>query len=242
MKRIIFYRWLISCFLLVFVSCEIDNYGGPDASFSGSIKDVDTRELVGTDIQNGSAIRAYELGWETMAAQTWVIKQTGEFQNDMVFAARYNLEFVNGNFFPFTVENFEIKKGKNTHDFEVTPYIRIQNTRITHDTGSKQIIATFTLEKGKPEVSVNSIRLYAFTDIHVGEQVKFTTKGSAFSEIFSPAASIDGKTYTLRIDLEENADLFKYSQNYYFRIGALAYVQNVGTIRHNYSELIQIAL
>ncbi|MDH6356214.1 DUF3823 domain-containing protein [Parabacteroides sp. PF5-9] len=242
MKRVIHICWLIPCLLLAFVSCEIDNYDGPNASFSGQIKDAATGEPVGTDIQNGSVMQVYELGWETPTAQTWVIKQTGEFQNDMVFAARYDLVFENCNFYPFKMENFEIKKGKNTHDFEVTPYIRIKNPNIIHDATNKRIIATFSLEGGKPEVLLSAIRLYAFTDMYVGEQVKFSTKGENFSRNFSPAQTIDGTTYTLSIDLEENADQFKYSRNYYFRIGALSSVPNVGTIRHNYSPLVVIAL
>ena len=242
MKKVINICWLISCLLITLVSCEIDNYDVPNASFSGCIKDAVTGELVGTDLQNGSTIRAYELGWETPTAQTWVIKQNGEFQNDMVFASRYNLEFINGNFYPFTVENFEIKKGNNTHDFAVTPYIRIKNTSIIHDTANNRIVATFSLEEGKSGVKVSSIRLYAFTDMYVGEQVKFSTSGDHFSRDFSPAQHIDETVYTLIIDLEANTGLFKYSRNYYFRIGALANVSGVGTVRHNYSPLIVIAL
>jgi len=242
MKNLINICRLMPCLFIAFVSCEIDNYEGPNASFSGNIKDASTGELVGTDIQNGSNIRAYELGWETPAAQTWLIKQNGEFQNDMVFAARYDFEFINGNFYPFKIENFEIKKGKNTYDFEVTPYIRVKNANITHDTTNNRIVATFSLEGGKSEVKISAIRLYAFTDMYVGEQVKFSTSGDGFSRSFSPAEAIDGTTYTLSIDLEANTELFKYSRNYYFRVGALASVSNVGTIRYNYSPTIVIEL
>ncbi|MDR0429478.1 MAG: DUF3823 domain-containing protein [Tannerellaceae bacterium] len=242
MKKVINICWWIPCLLIAFVSCEIDNYDEPDASFSGSIKDVATGELVGTDLQNGSTIRAYELGWETPTAQTWLIKQNGEYQNDMVFAARYDFEFVNGNFYPFKVENFEIRKGKNIHDFEVTPYIRVKNPDITHDAANNRIIATFSLEGGKPEVKVSALRLYAFIDMYVGEQVKFSTSGDNFSRNFSPAQDIDRTIYTLSIDLGANSELFKYSRNYYFRIGALASVPGVGTIRHNYSPLVVIKL
>ncbi|MDR1500660.1 MAG: DUF3823 domain-containing protein, partial [Tannerellaceae bacterium] len=199
MKRIIDILLLIP-YLFMFASCEIDNYDGPDASFSGIIKDVVTGEKVGTDILNGSTIRAYELGWETLTAQTWVIKNTGDFQNDMVFAARYDLEFINGNFFPFTVENFEITKGKNEHDFEVTPYIRIKDASIALDNTGKRVVATFSLEGGKPEVRVSSVRLYAFTDIYVGEQVKFDLKGSSCHLSFTPSEEITASAvHTLSI-------------------------------------------
>lgn len=235
---------LVLGFFLIFTSCEMDNYDGPNASLSGGIIDEKTNELVGTDLMNGSTIRAYEQGWTTESAQTWVIKNTGEYRNDMVFAATYRLEFVDGNFYPFTVDDFKISTGKNTHDFKVTPYIRVLNPSITHDAASNKIVATFSIEGGKPEVAVNSIRLYAFTDMHVGHQVKFDLDGDGFKQDFSPATAIDGTKYTLTIDLnlEKNQSLFKYSRNYYFRIGALAYVPDVGTIRHNYSPLVVIKL
>jgi hypothetical protein len=228
--------------LLALTSCEIfeiDNYEGPNASFYGAIKDAATGQLVETDIQNGSAIRAYELGWPTEAALTWVIKQNGEFRNDMVFAARYKIEFINGNFYPFTVPDLEITRGDNPHDFEVTPYIRIKNPSIKKE--GNAIVATFSVEGGKPEVKLSAVRLYAFTDMYVGEQVKFDTQGDD-RQTFSPAKTIDGSTYTLRIDLDANSALFKYSRNYYFRIGALASVPNVGTVRHNYAPYVVIPL
>ncbi len=221
-------------------SCEIDNYDAPNASFRGAILDAETGELVETDLINGSTIRAYELGWETLAAQTWVIKNTGEFQNDMVFAATYDLEFINGNFYPFTVENFTIKKGKNTHDFHVTPYLRVKDVSIKLENNT--ILATFRVEAGKPEVKLSAVQLYAFTDIYVGEQVKFNLNGDNFRQVFSPAKTVDNTTYTLAIDLGENYESFKYKRNYYFRVGALADLADVGTIRYNYAPIVKIEL
>jgi hypothetical protein len=91
-------------------------------------------------------------------------------------------------------------------------------------------------------VKLSAVRLYAFTDIYVGEQVKFDTAGSAFRQTFSPAKDIDDTTYTLSIDLTENSNFFQYSRNYYFRVGALASVSDVGTVRYNYAPLVVIPL
>jgi hypothetical protein len=242
MKKRLNIVW-IPVILLALNSCEIfkiDNYEAPNASFHGTIKDAQTGEPVETDIQNGSQIRAYELGWPTESAQTWVIKQNGEFRNDLVFAAHYKIEFINGNFYPFTIDDLEIKKGDNQHDFEVTPYLRLQNVSIRKE--GNRIVASFSVQGGKPEVKLSAIRLYAFTDIYVGEQVKFATQGSDFSQTFSPAKEIDATTYTLSIDLDANGDLFKYARNYYFRVGALAAVSGVGTVRYNYAPLVVIPL
>ncbi len=242
MKKVINIILGIPCLLFTLVSCEIDNYPGPNASFQGSIKDMVTGEPVETDLLNGSVIRAFELGFPSPVAQNWVIKNTGEFYNDLVFSARYDFEFINCNFYPFKVESFEIKGGINRHDFEVTPYIRIRDVNITHHPGEKKVVATFRLEGGKPEVRVSSVRLYAFTDIHVGDPVRFATTGSGFQNSFSPAKTIDDTVYTLSIDLDQNANFFKYSRNYYFRVGALANVPNVGTVRHNYAPIVKITI
>jgi len=234
---------LIVCLLfsLTISSCVIDNYEGPNASIYGTIIDEKTGELVGTDLLNGSTIRAFEHGFSNPAAQTWVIMNTGEFRNDMVFAATYDLELINGNFFPITVENFEIRAGENEYDFSVRPYIRVKNSNITHI--GDEIIATFNLEASDPAVKLNAISLFAFTDMHVGSQIHFNTIGNNFSQSFSPSIEIQSNTeYTLSIDLEENSNDFKYSRNYYFRIGALADISGVGTVRYNYSPLVVIKI
>ena len=54
MKKILLF---VSCFLFALTSCEIDNYEGPDASIHGSILDEQTGELVGSDMENGNAIK-----------------------------------------------------------------------------------------------------------------------------------------------------------------------------------------
>jgi uncharacterized membrane protein len=72
--------------------------------------------------------------------------------------------------------------------------------------------------------------------------VKYAVTGADVAKTFSPAAEINtSTTYTLSIDVAANSTLLKYTgKNYYFRIGALASVSGVGTVRHNYSPLVVI--
>lgn len=225
------------------VSCEIDNYEGPDATITGKFLDSVTGELVGTDITNGNTIGVYEQGWPTEAKQTWNIMNTGEYTNNLVFAANYRIEFKDCNFWPLTINDFVVKKGANTYDFTVTPYIRVKNPSITYNDAAKTVTATFNLEAGGAGVTLNEIRLFAFTDQWVGNYVKFAISTSNCYKK-SPAqvsATIDPSTqYTLTMDVSANASLFKYTRNYYFRIGALANISGVGTVRHNYSPLTVI--
>lgn len=242
MKNIIYLIFTIVFLTMFFPSCEIDNMPGPDASFYGAIKDSIGNGLVETELVNGSVIEAFELGYPTQMTQKWLIKNSGEYRNNMVFAGKYDIYLRNGNFFPYTLPGVSIQAGDNQHDFMVVPYIRIKNCTITHDKTANKVIASFSLEAGKPTVKVKSIMLYAFSDIYVGNNIKFSTAGSTFSQTFSPSKVIDATTYTLSIDLAANSTLFKTGRNYYFRVGAMADVKGVGTVRMNYVPNVKITL
>lgn len=238
MKKILL---LVSCCLFALISCEVDNYDGPNASIHGSILDEQTGELVGSDMENGNAIKVREQGFSKPADQTWSIMNTGEYRNNMIFAATYDIRFENGNVYPFEINDFVVKPGDNTYDFKVIPYIRIKNSKIEQN--GNVITATFSLEGGKPEVKLKEIQLFAFSDKWVGNNVKLALNGGTNKRTFSPTVAINTtETYTLTIKLDENVDVLKYNKDYYFRIGAMADVSGVGTVRYNYAPLTIIKL
>jgi len=239
-KLAIKYLFLISFVVFTLSTCDmfkIDNYEEPNATLKGGIKDAVTGELVETDIQTGSTLKLKELGWAEGGILSRVVMQNGEYQDLMMFAGRYILEFSECNFYPFIVDEIVVKKGENIMDFQVTPYIRVKNANIRQE--GSQIVATFNLQAGKPEVRLSRIQLFLSTDIYVGEPYTgFPLAGTNFQQTFSPAIEIDeSATYTLTLDLTNasNNQYFKYQRNYYFRVGALASVSNVGTIRFNYA-------
>lgn len=236
MKRILL---LLSCAAFLFAGCQVDNYDAPDAQVYGSFLDEKTGELVGTDIENGNSIIVVEQGFENPSNQYWNIKNTGEYRNNFVFSAMYDIKFENCNFYPFSQNDVKIKKGENKLDFTVTPYIRVVNPSIVKENG--KIVAKFRLEAGKSEVRLNSVQLFAFSDMWVGNSVKYSLSGGTDKQSFENIAINSSTEYTLTIDLAENKNSFKYTgKNYYFRIGALASVSGVGTVRHNYSPLVAI--
>lgn len=227
-------------------SCDMfkmDNYDGPNASLHGGMKDEVTGELVETDIQNGSRLQLQELGYP-VGALTRVVKQNGEYRDDMMFAGKYSVNFNACNFYPFIVSEIEVKKGDNSRDFTVKPYIRVKNVNIRKE-GDK-IVATFNLQAGDPEVRLNNIQLFMHTDMYVGDQVTSyplnPTNGS-FTRNFSAVVIDESVTHELSIDLTNptNKSYFKFQRNYYFRVGAMANVPTrtdgttVGTIRRNYA-------
>lgn len=236
MKRILL---LLSCAAFLLAGCQVDNYDAPDAQVYGSFLDEKTGELVGTDIENGNSIIVVEQGFENPSNQYWNIKNTGEYRNNFVFSAMYDIKFENCNFYPFSQNDVKIKKGENKLDFTVTPYIRVVNPSIVKENG--KIVAKFRLEAGKSEVRLNSVQLFAFSDMWVGNSVKYSLSGGTDKQSFENIAINSSTEYTLTIDLAENKNSFKYTgKNYYFRIGALASVSGVGTVRHNYSPLVAI--
>lgn len=243
MKKIVYSILTGICFFALLASCERDNFEAPNASFFGAIKDSVGGGLVETELINGSQIEVFEKGgYTTPVSQKWVIKNNGEFRNNLVFANVYDINFANCNFFPYRINDLEIKPGQNQRDFLVVPYIRIKNCQINHDKAANKIVATFSLEAGKSNVKAKAIRLYAFSDIYVGENVKFNTAGTGFTQSFNPSKTIDNATYTLSIDLAANTGFFKTGRNYYFRVGALADVSGVGTVRHNFAPYVKITL
>lgn len=231
---------ILACVSMLFVSCEVDNYDMPNAQVYGSFIDEKTGELVGTDIENGNSIIVVELGYENPSNQYWAVMNTGEYRNNFVFSATYDIRFENCNFYPFSQNSVKIKKGGNKIDFTVTPFIRVVDPSIVKN--GDTITAKFKLEAGKPDVKLSAVQLFAFSDMWVGNNVKYTLSGNTDKQAFENVVIDPTKEYTLTIDLNANKNSFKYTgKNYYFRIGALASVSGVGTVRHNYSPLVKIA-
>jgi hypothetical protein len=260
MKKIYYLIFIILSFLVSLPSCKIDNYPWPDAQVYGAIRDTVGGGLVETDINSttGSVISAWELGkYEANPLRrTWLIKQNGEYRNNLVYSNNYRFEFTSCNFYPF-IRTRTVNPGENKIDFVVEPYIRIKNLAITYDAVNKKVNATFNLEPGRSTVRLSRLRLYSYTDMYVGENVKKTLAAAgtgtplssgvpqlSYSNIVINPATV----YTLSIDLAVNQSTdrngFGVHRDYYFRVGALATesVAAVGTIRYNYAPYVVIAL
>lgn len=248
MKKTLYFLSLFTSLVLFATSCEIDNYPQPDSQVFGAIRDSVGGALVETDLNSGSQIGAYEQGYATPVLRNWVVKQNGEYRNNLVYSNTYNFVFQSCNFFPDTVTGEVINPGANERDFLVVPYIRIKNPTITYDAVANKINATFSIEGGKPSVKVAKVSLYVFTDMYVGEYVKKTITtgtGQPTLTLSGAAQTINPATvYSLSIDLAQtaNAAVFAIHRSYYFRVGAMGIQTGVGTIRPNYAPYVKIAL
>jgi hypothetical protein len=262
MKKIYILIFILGSLIFTLNSCKIDNFPEPDAQVYGAILDSLGGGLVETDITSstGSVISVYELGkYEANPLRrTWLIKQNGEYRNNLVYANDYRFEFSSCNFFPKIEPPMTIRPGENKVDFTVVPYIRIKNLSITYDPATNKVNATFNLEPGRNSVRLSRLRLYSYTDMYVGENVKKslaaagtgTPLSSGVPQLSYTNAVINPATvYTLSIDLAANQSTdrngFGVHRNYYFRVGALATVSSsisVGTIRYNYAPYVVIPL
>jgi hypothetical protein len=250
MKNIFYLIFIIGSLLYTANSCKVDNFPYPNAKVYGAMRDTIGGASVETDLNTGSQIGAWELGQfaANPVRKNWVIKQNGEYRNDLVYANVYKFEFSSCNFFPY-IDTLTVKPGDNLIDFPATPFIRVKNLTIALNTTTNKIEAKFNLEGGRPSVKVGSITLYSWTDMYVGEYVKKTLVDAAGStQSFGGAgtAIVPATQYTLSINLTTNPAItnvgFGVHRDYYFRVGAKAVQAGVGTIRSNYAPYVVIAL
>ena len=221
---------LIITLLLSFTSCnlmDIDNYDAPNAKIQGGIYDVETGELVEQDIVNGMEIEYMEYGFDNPHIQRMLVKCNGTYQNNLMFAAKYSMQPVRGNFASVEKQDVTINTGDNIVNFYVLPYIRIKNLTISKE--NNIVVARFKLEKTVPN-NVKTISLFISDEPNVGNYLK----DIAVNENIN--ADIDAeKMYELTFDLA-NTSLSK-GKKYYFRVGALI---NISDAKYNYASAVRL--
>lgn len=214
---------------LGFVSCELDNYDGPDAQIYGAFYDVQDGSLVEQDIARGTQICFQELGYEDPQTQYMLIKNNGEYRNNLMFSGQYDFFFNESNFvIPERIENYKIKPGENRLDFTVQPYIRISNVNINKE--GNEVVATFTVT---PTVgnNVKRIGLFGHIDYVVGDSYRL----DCITQEINAASKDIPTTYSLRLGTSK----FDAGSKYYFRVGAL--IDNNGA-KYNYAPAVRIQL
>jgi hypothetical protein len=235
---------MITRYFLVFtllgmfgVSCKKDNYAGPNAELYGTFIDKDTREPVAQDIINGTVIELIEHGWvegQTNITQTLVAKGDGTYRNSDIFSGKYLIRAVRGNFQNIpAIDTFEIKKGSNELNFEVTPYIRVKEPSIVKN--GNIVTATFKLEQTTTQ-NVSRIGLYVHPNPNVGQPMKLVFVEQTLNRVTTP-----GETFTITLDMAagSNTDwkFLRPGEQYYFRIGALS---SATSAKYNYAPAVRL--
>ena len=147
------------------------------------------------------------------------------------------------NYYPFTKE-FELKKGDNVVNFEVTPFVRFEDQKFYYDEANKQIVGECTVQVTDPTQTPNlEVRLCCYTDCHVGTSFN-NCKNDAGAYVQNVQLT-DGKaTVKVAISTEapENATEFKYERVHYVRLAALATGSANSASRYNFTQTYSIAL
>ena len=120
---------LIAAAALCSASCmKIDNFDAPDAQVSGTIIDVTTGKPFLTD-HGTNSIRIWEMSYSTNPTpQDLRIQEDGTYSNTKLFAGTYDMLPRNGAWWPTdTTYNVKIGSKGTVQDFEVTPYLHVQD-------------------------------------------------------------------------------------------------------------------
>ena len=240
---------------------ELDNYEGPNAEVTGKFYDVVTGEQQGVEAYFNAPYAAYsyydyqvlttgaltvtELGYispnwggdpadyKAEAEQQWLVRYDGQFTNTRIFAAEYRFSTKMLPFYePDASKNtFTIQKGKNIVDIGVLPFCRIKDPKVTYNSSTKKVIATFFVELGDPNKAnkVSNVALCGNTQLFVGCNAMNLASGDPGAKAKNVTP---GELITLEIDTQNsaNSDLFgknsntgaMYVQDRYFRIAAEA--------------------
>jgi hypothetical protein len=132
MKKIYYYFTLVVILFSV-SSCEIDNYDGPNASIQGQILDQDGNPLQTEQGAGNMRFKMEELSWAKGSSTVSIsptylnVKQDGSFVNTKLFSGLYKMTPVEGAFFPYKVSGDTVNiNGSVTHNFKVTPYLKVE--------------------------------------------------------------------------------------------------------------------
>lgn len=224
MKNFIHYIFLIVS-ALALVSCELDNYDGPDAQIHGKIVDRDGNLIPSDATWSGVKIHYYEQGdFTSPVKQALGLKPDGTYRNDMMFSGTYDFIITDANFAQIdTIFNYEVKPGDNTLDFTVDPYVTIKDLSVTQE--GTNVIARFKMETiGNNTGKVDQIQLFAYLDkiVSIGAMFSLSPNNVAVKTI--GRAPDPDEEFVLSFDLSNQGNTFsKYPTDtpFCFRVGAL---------------------
>ena len=210
MKRLSNYIVILLCSLMA-VSCEIDNYDGPDAEISGAFYDHNGQPF---QVNHGASIlRMREVSWETgdstvfIGNQTLKVQQDGTYRHTKWFSGEYRMLPYSGAFFPYDDANLDndnagdlvkISGNSTTKDFVVTPYLTIEWVTKPFVTSDNRIECSIRFKR-------NQKAGYAMPDIREGNLLVSRTANPSsgndsqlYPTLFAMTNSMEGDVITFR--------------------------------------------
>jgi hypothetical protein len=226
--------------IFLFSCTEIDNYDAPASRISGNVIDLTTGKNLATG-PNEFTVRLWETSWsDNPAPQDIPVGQDGTYNNARLFDATYEMQPYGGPFWP--VERLpDMKlKGSLTHNFEVTPYLRI--TDVTHTLEGETLKLSCKLQAPvtaglpmvrdiRPFVSLtqlcgNTSKINEYADNKYCVQVNRNwsvigdmNTGEGFNTYVLPGLPLkSGRTYYVRIGARVNDTYQKYNYSGIFPV------------------------
>ena len=210
--------------LLVFSSCEYDNYDPPTSQLTGRL--VFEEGLVGVR-QGLNVLQLYEPGWENFEPIGLNVKQDGTFSAHL-FDGHYQLVLINGNG-PWVNQadtiNIQVK-GMQELDVVVEPFFMIRNESFQLEASTLK--ATFNVEQIVGDSALQFVSLF------IGETTLVDNQFNA-NEVRLPSGEIENLNETINLEM----DLSEVDQDFIFaRIG----VKTMGNPELIFSKVKKIEL
>lgn len=213
------------------ISCgPIDNMDGPDAAITGSLIDETTNKPLITEQPNGFRMKMVETSWSESATPEYFWgKADGTFKNTKIFSATYDVQPVEGAFFPIDPVSVHIKKSENI-DFKVTPYLTVTPSHI--ELVNDAIAVEWTLSRTKVGDKILDTRVFVVeNNPNVGTNF-FTT---ALSPMVDLSEVADDEA--LATTYQQTITGLTKGKTYHVRIGART---NNSSKRYNFSETVEV--
>lgn len=220
--------------LFIFTSCsKTDNLPGPNAAFRGNFIDkTDGKNNLLTET-GGAQIKLEELSWSATPTPQYIpSKSDGSFEDTKLFRGHYRVTPTNGAFWP--VEGIEMDlNGNDSHDFELTPYLKIIN--FSHTLFGDTLIMKFNLAapvtQGLP--SLIDIKPFVNVDDYVGSAATISqyTDPNKVDISSNWSDEIAARLYEVRVPN------LKQGRTFYARVGVRV---NDSYKQFNYSEIIEV--
>lgn len=193
MKNQISIILVLAC-MIMFSSCEYDNFAQPESSISGNV--IYDGSAVGVR-NNGPQLELWEEGHALKTLIPVFIRQDGSFAASL-FDGEYKLVRKGDSpWLPQFQDTILIKVNGNTKiDIPVTPYFALKN--VAFNRNGNKVTATFTVNKVVENANLDNVRLY------MSGRMLLDQVDNQFSRDLDVDDIQLGSAYTYTVDIPEN--------------------------------------